>query len=78
MHRRIEEPGDFVRLEVEAALNLDKRVVPLLVRQATMPAEDELPGTIARLAYQNGIAVRADPDFDNDITRLLSGLSRLS
>ena len=54
MHRRIEEPGDFVRLKVEAALDLDKRVIPLLVRQATMPAEDELPGTIARLPTRTG------------------------
>src|SRR5687768_16231374 len=51
--RRIDDPRDFVRIEVEAALEKDKPLIPLLVRGARMPAEDELPPTLQPLAFRN-------------------------
>jgi predicted ATPase len=53
--RRLEEPGDFVRREIEAALRGDVRVIPVLVGGATMPAESELPRPIAALALRNAV-----------------------
>src|SRR4051794_2677355 len=41
--RRIDDPDDFVRLEIQAALGRDVRVLPLLVQGAVMPSADELP-----------------------------------
>src|ERR1700678_2591855 len=42
--RRLDDPGDHARIEVEAALALpDARVIPVFVRRAEMPSEDELP-----------------------------------
>lgn len=76
--KEINNPRDFVRLEVRSALERKIPVVPLLVRNGSMPSETDLPSDIKGLAYRNGIPIRSDPDFDNDITRLLSGLSRLS
>ena len=73
--RRIDQPGDFVRLEVEAALRRDIPVVPLLVDGATIPKPGELPESISGLAYRNGTPVRHDPDFHPDVDRLLRGLA---
>ena len=41
--RRLDDPKDFVRVEIEAALARDVRVVPVLVDDAVMPKADELP-----------------------------------
>ena len=40
--RRLDDPGDFVRLEIEAALARDVRVIPILVGGAQMPRVDGL------------------------------------
>ena len=40
--RRLDDPRDFVRLEVAAALDRDIRVIPVLVGGATMPAGAEV------------------------------------
>ena len=42
--RRLDNLDDFVRLEIEAALARDVRVIPILVEGARMPRADELPG----------------------------------
>lgn len=48
--RRLDDPQDFVRREIEGALQRDIRLVPVLVRGANMPAADRLPPSIAPLA----------------------------
>ena len=47
--RRLDDPGDYVRLEVVAALASGKPVIPLLVNGATMPRETELPKALRTL-----------------------------
>lgn len=74
---RLQQSADFVRLEVESALNRDIPVVPLLVGGATMPKAGELPKSLRELTYRNGIAIRPDPDFHNDMNRLISSLESL-
>ena len=39
---RLEEARDYVRIEVETALNLNIPVVPVLVQGARIPSEEEL------------------------------------
>lgn len=41
--RRLDDPADFVRLEVESAQRRDIRVVPVLVDGATLPKAEDLP-----------------------------------
>jgi hypothetical protein len=41
--QRLDKPGDFVRLEVEAASARDVRVIPILMEGARMSRDDELP-----------------------------------
>ncbi len=53
--RRLDDPGDFVRLEVESALRRDIRVVPVLVDGASLPKAENLPegmqGLVRRQAW---------------------------
>src|ERR1700732_5149675 len=51
---RLQNPGDFVRLEIEAALKRDIVVTPILVQGAHMPAPEQLPADIRDLVYRNG------------------------
>jgi eukaryotic-like serine/threonine-protein kinase len=72
--RRLEDPDDFVRIELEAALARDIPVVPVLVAHAPIPLASELPGSLASMAFRQSIEVRPDPDFHNDATRLVTSL----
>jgi TIR domain-containing protein len=72
--RRIDDPRDHMRLELEVALSRNIPVIPVLVRKASIPAEDELPSSLRSLAYRNGIQVRPDPDFHGDMDRLIKGI----
>ena len=53
--RRLNNPEDFVRVEIESALNQGKRVIPVLVGEARMPQSDELPESIKPLARRNAV-----------------------
>ena len=69
-HRRLDDPKDFVRVEIEAALSRGVRVIPILVGGAQMPGESELPPSLAQL--QRRQALLLDPlDFDSDTGKLL-------
>ena len=72
---RIHDTGDFVRIELEAALNRNILVIPLLVRGASMPAEEKLPPSLGKLAYRNAMSIRPDPDFHRDMDRLIEAIS---
>jgi hypothetical protein len=41
--RRLDDPGDFVRIEIEAALNRQIPVIPVLVGDSPVPRAEELP-----------------------------------
>jgi Tol biopolymer transport system component len=73
-HRRLDDPDDFVRIELEAALARDIPVVPVLVAHAPMPGTTELPASLASMAFRQSIEVRPDPDFHHDATRLVLAL----
>jgi hypothetical protein len=72
--KRLDDPEDFVRIEIESALEQGIPVIPLLVRGAQMPEEEDLPASLKPLVYRNGIPIRPDPDFHRDMDRLISAL----
>lgn len=51
--RRLEDPDDYVRLEIEAALARDVRVVPVLVHGAPMPRRRQLPESLTPMLRRN-------------------------
>jgi hypothetical protein len=71
--RRLENPEDYVRLEIEAALSRRVRVIPACVQGAAIPRSTELPESLRPLARRNGIELR-DGDFRPDVERLISRL----
>ena len=73
---RIHDENDFVRAEVSTALRQRKPVIPVLVANATMPMEAELPDDIKDITYRNGVRIRPDPDFGNDVERLIRGIEQ--
>ncbi len=75
--RRLDLPNDLVRIEVESALARSIRVIPILVDDAVMPAESELPGELAALARRNALTIRHGT-FRQDILRLIEAVKRLS
>jgi hypothetical protein len=74
--RRLDDPGDFVRLEIEAALARDVRVIPILVEGAQMPRAEELPASMAKLARRQALEL-SPARFDADTQRLLRVLGRV-
>lgn len=75
--RRLDNPDDFVRIEIESALQRDKcLVIPLLVDGAFMPNGDELPLNLRELAFKNATTVRDDPDFHKDVDKLIDSIQR--
>jgi formylglycine-generating enzyme required for sulfatase activity len=75
--RRLDDPDDFVRIEIEAALARGIPVVPLLVGRSALPRASDLPDSLKELAYRNAAAVRSGPDFDGQVDRLIRGLEQL-
>ena len=75
-NRRIDDPDDFVRLEISSALERKIPVIPVLVDGAEIPKESGLPEPLRPLAFRNAIPVRRDPDFRNDMERLCNALSQ--
>src|SRR5207302_1189705 len=66
--RRLDDPEDFVRLEVAAALARGILVVPVLVDGATVPSAKHLPVPLVRLARRNAIEL-SDARWDYDVER---------
>jgi hypothetical protein len=73
---RLENPKDFVRIEIESALKRAIPVIPVLVRGSTIPVARRLPASIQDLAYRQAIAIRPDPDFHRDMDRLIEYLNQ--
>ena len=71
--RRLDDPGDFVRLEIEAALTRDVRVIPILVDEARMPRVDELPPSLVSLTRRQALEL-SPSRFEYDTGRLLKVL----
>ncbi|MCA8901188.1 MAG: toll/interleukin-1 receptor domain-containing protein [Hyphomonas sp.] len=69
--RRIDLPGDFVRLEVSNALKQGIRIIPVLVDGAPMPRAEDLPEDVAQLVRHNAVFVN-HTTFRRDIAGLLS------
>lgn len=73
--RRLDDPADWVRVEVEAALQRDGvRVVPVLINGAGLPPAEALPPGLQPLLRRQTAVVRRDPDFRDDVQRLMRSL----
>ena len=76
MSGALDDPGDTVRLEIEAALARGVRVIPILAEGAVMPGRNDLPESLAGLAHRNAIRIRHE-SFRNDAERLVAAIERI-
>ena len=74
--RRLDDPDDFVRIEIEAALNRDVPVIPVLVDGAVMPKTGELPDSLKSLARRQGIEI-SHARFNADVEKLTRVLASI-
>lgn len=74
--RRLDNPNDFVRLEIAAALNRDIRVIPVLVQGATMPRPQDLPNDVSKLSRRNALEL-SDLRWQRDVGHLIGAMERL-
>src|SRR5512139_3986869 len=71
---RIMDPDDWVRIEVETALDRGIPVVPLLIDGATLPTRDQLPESLWPLLRRNALPVDSGRDFHAQLSRLIRDL----
>ena len=74
--RRLEDPEDFVRLEIEVALSRKVRVVPVLVEGASMPRPEHLPATLLPLLRRHAFELTPG-HFNRDADELVTLLRRV-
>lgn len=70
---RLADDTDVVRAEIETALAADRRVVPVLVDRAELPAAGSLPESLRPLLELNAIELR-DEAWTADIRRLYAAI----
>jgi hypothetical protein len=73
--RRLDDPNDFVRIEIEAGLKQGKRVIPVLMGEAQMPHPDELPDAIKQLAWRHAVRLTHER-FSTDAQGFIKALQR--
>jgi len=73
--RRLDNPNDFVRVEIAAALQRDIPVIPILLEGARIPKAQTLPDDLKELSERNGLDVR-HASFHADMDKLVKGLRR--
>ena len=71
--RRLDNPSDFVRLEIGAALARSIRVIPVLVNGAQMPRSSQLPDSLKELSGRQAIELKPS-QFNSDANRLIRSL----
>src|SRR2546423_415729 len=76
-NRRIDDPTDFVRLEVASALENGIPIIPVLVNNTPMPEAKNLPPELEGLAFRNGLALDTGIDFHHHADRLIAGIHRV-
>lgn len=72
--RRLDDPRDFVRIEIETALKRGIPVVPVLIDKAQPPADSTLPPGLRELAFRNAAELRAGRDLQAHLQTLTRGL----
>jgi hypothetical protein len=73
---RLDNPNDFVRLEIATALRRDIRVIPVLVQRASMPKPQDLPEDLVKLTRRNAIEL-SDSRWQTDVDQLIDVMEKV-
>src|SRR4029453_17471166 len=74
--RRLDNPDDTVRLEIEAALARNTRVIPVLVDNTPMPDGRQLPESLAPLTRRNALDLSYNR-YAHDLERLVEAVGNV-
>jgi tetratricopeptide (TPR) repeat protein len=74
--RRLDNPEDFVRMEIATALKREIWVIPVLVDGASIPRSPDLPDDLKPLARRNALRV-SDTGFNDDCRRLVTAIEEV-
>lgn len=73
---RIDDPNDFVRLEIEGALEYGKPIIPLLIGRGSNIGIDDLPPPIRDLAYLTALRILPDRPLASQLPSLFDAITR--
>lgn len=75
--RRLDDPDDYVRLELEAALARGMRLIPVRVQGADMPSSTDLPESLRGIARRQAVEL-SDHRWRHDVDTLSGRLEQLA
>jgi TIR domain/AAA ATPase domain len=75
--RRLDDPKDFVRIEIETALQSEISLIPILVGHASIPGQKDLPVALQAIVGLNAAEVRAGKDLHSHIERLIERVEKI-
>lgn len=75
--RRLDDPEDVLRVELERALLHGLVIIPARVQDAALPSAEDLPDSLAPLARRQAIELR-DSAWRDDVARLVRSLDRIA
>ena len=73
--RRLDNPDDFVRIEVATALERGIPVIPVLVHGTAMPTKTELPDNLKALSQRQAVVITG-VSYEFGIEQLVSSIER--
>jgi len=76
-NRRLDDPEDYVRFEIESTLAQGHPLLPVLVENAPMPKASRLPASLRPLTAINGVIIPQEPYFEVGIERMIATLETL-
>jgi hypothetical protein len=75
--RRLDSPNDYLRLELESALDRGVLLIPILLEGARMPEAGELPESLTSISRSQALQL-SDAHFNIDVAKLCARLRGLA
>ena len=72
--RRLDDPNDFVVLEIASALKREVPVIPVLVHGARMPSQEQLPESLKSFSHRNSVEL-SHARWPSDVQLLIEALN---
>ncbi|MEU8991579.1 toll/interleukin-1 receptor domain-containing protein [Streptomyces sp. NPDC048558] len=73
-HSRISDPKDWVRREMETALDSGIRVIPVILQGAQLPRQQDIPSSLVRIRDKNSLTLTA-ATFNDDVRKLVGAIT---
>lgn len=74
--RRLDNPDDYVRLEIATALSRGISIIPVLINGANLPRKEDLPEDLQKLTYHTKHEIR-DTRWNEDVRELIQEIEKI-